>query len=211
MDRPKCLSGSQSSSPSPALVPPFLLPSALGCGPYTKRIIMYMVPIIPRCPPSASIWALPFFIKTITFTPWDWRPIRPRLGSIGCTRAGSPPEIYIPPQGLNAMGTVRVSHLPMSSISLFIMLSAPCGLRQVKSVGASGPPRFALAVAPPLPVNYPSYLFISPLPTPLMPQSRPIDHCLSPTAFPPDTPPPARRSALPARVFRDMSLSINRP
>ncbi|KAJ7763830.1 hypothetical protein B0H16DRAFT_1883680 [Mycena metata] len=39
----------------------------------------------------------------------------------------------------------------------------------------------------------------------------PIDHCLSPTAFPPDTPPPARRSALPARVFRDMSLSINRP
>ncbi|KAJ7016374.1 hypothetical protein C8F04DRAFT_1345555, partial [Mycena alexandri] len=88
-------------------------------------------------------------------------------------RAGAVPETAILPRVLNAMAKPD-----------------PCGLQQVKSVCPSSPPRLALAVAPPLTVLNPPYVFITPLPTYLTPQSRPIDHRSSPTAFPPDTPPP---------------------
>ncbi|KAJ7711329.1 hypothetical protein B0H16DRAFT_1745275 [Mycena metata] len=76
--------------------------------------------------------------------------------------------------------------------------------------GPPPPPRFALAVVPPLSVLYPPYLFVTPLPTRFAPQCRPIDHRSSPTAFPPDAPLPPRHSVFPVRVFRDISLAIRR-
>ncbi|KAJ7719806.1 hypothetical protein B0H16DRAFT_1739148 [Mycena metata] len=74
-------------------------------------------------------------------------------------RAGAAPETDIPQWVLDVMIT-----------------SDPCGLQQVKSFWPSGPPYFALAAAPPLPILHPPYVLITPLPTYLRPQSRPIHH-----------------------------------
>ncbi|KAJ7763739.1 hypothetical protein B0H16DRAFT_455114 [Mycena metata] len=119
-------------------------------------------------------------------------------------QAGTAPENNIPPRVLNAIERVRVTHINMSSISLSIVLYGPCGLQQVQPVSPSGPPCFALAVAPPLPVPFLPYLFIILLPTCSTPQSRPIDHSSSPTPFPSNTPPPCHR---PSRTEHVLSSS----
>ncbi|KAJ7044379.1 hypothetical protein C8F04DRAFT_1250332 [Mycena alexandri] len=96
----------------------------------------------------------------------------------------------------------------MSLISLSIVLYGPCGLQQVQPVSPCGPPRFALAVAPP---PFPPYLFITLLPTRSTPQLRTIGPRSSFTASPSDTVLPARHSTFPARVFRDLSMRIGWP
>ncbi|KAJ7719001.1 hypothetical protein B0H16DRAFT_1607758 [Mycena metata] len=159
---------------------------------------------------SAFIWLLPHFNETTLCwsrrrrAPWPALSLLTSDAGRGHAR---------PPRVLNAMAKVSVTHLPMSSISHFIMHPDPCGLQQVKSVWPSGPPRFALAIAPPLPVSYPYTSLLHP-----SPHTSRLNLAPSITAHPPtpslseSIPPlPARSSALPARVLHDISLPIDLP
>ncbi|KAJ7717884.1 hypothetical protein B0H16DRAFT_1740341 [Mycena metata] len=71
-------------------------------------------------------------------------------------------------------GTAPKTDIPLRVLNPIEELAGPCGLQQVKSVWPSGPPCFMLTVAPPLLDLYPPYLFITPVPTCLIPQSHPI-------------------------------------